>query len=321
MFNSKLRLRSETILGGISMFQNPHCKGQIMLLEKSLIRIILSGLLIMGMLLFPVSASANGLCDTPITSNLTLTANLHCPNGDGLVIGADGITVDLGGFTVSGGSVVGTAGIRVHGFQDVIVMNGTVRDFDIGVVMETNTDTSRIASAMVSNIHATGNLSYGFLTTSEPGILPSTSTLINNIASDNGAAGIYFDKGTFTASRNNAYNNGREGIVAHGSSGTLDRDHAFNNALSGVSVSDVDDGGTIHHGVLEAKGVHSLHNGHAGFEIGGGADAMLVGNRALHNGGPGYACSSANSTSGNGNLAVGNAGGSTDGACSFLTIP
>ena len=303
------------------MFQNPHCKGQIGLLEKSLIRIILSGLLIMGMLLFPVAASANGLCDTPITSNLTLTANLHCPDGDGLVIGADGIKVDLGGFTVSGEGMIGTAGIRVHGFQHVTIMNGTVLGFDIGVVIETNPDTSRTASAMVSNIHATGNLSYGFLTTSQPGILPSTSTLINNIASYNGYVGIYFDKGTFTASRNNSYNNGREGIVAHGSSGTLDRDRAFNNAFSGVSVRDADDVGTIHHGVLEANGVRSHHNGLAGFEIGGGADAMLVGSRALHNGGPGYACSSANSTSGSGNLAVGNAGGSTDGACSFLTIP
>lgn len=293
----------------------------MMLHQKSLIRMILSGLLTVGMLLFPGSVSANGLCNTPITSNLTLTANLHCPYGDGLVIGADGITVDLGGFTVSGEGVIGTAGIRVYGFQDVGIMNGTVYGFDIGVVFETNPDTSRTASATVSNLHATGNLSFGFLTTSEPGILPSTSTLINNIASYNGDAGIYFDKGTFTASRNNSYNNGREGIVVHGSSGTFDRDQAFNNAFSGVSVRDVDDGGTLHHGVLEANGVRSRQNGHAGFEIGGGADATLVGNRALHNGGPGYACSSANSTSGSGNLAVGNAGGSTDGACSFPTIP
>ena len=279
-----------------------------------------------GMLAGASGAAANGLCGTPVTSDLTLTADLYCPDGDGLVIGADGITVDLGGFTVSGEDVIGTVGILVHGFQDVIIINGTVRGFHIGVIIETNPSTLRTASATVSNIHATENLNIGFLTTSEPGILPSTSTLTNNIASYNGDAGIYFNKGTFTASRNIARDNGAHGIVAHGSAGTLDRDQAFNNAFDGVTVVDFDDAGAIHHGILTAESVLSHHNGGPGFAIGGspgsdGAEATLVKNRALYNDGPGYACALAHATSGSGNLAVGNAGGATDGACSFPTTP
>jgi parallel beta-helix repeat protein len=73
-----------------------------------------------------------------IVTTSTLVANdlADCP-GDGLVIGAPGITLDLNGHAIDG---VGLgAGVRNDGHASVTVRNGTVRDFDYGVKLATAT--------------------------------------------------------------------------------------------------------------------------------------------------------------------------------------
>src|SRR5262245_4910409 len=88
------------------------------------------------------SGSAAVHCGQTLTTSVKLNADLiDCP-GDGLVIGASGITVDLNGHTVDGVStstVCGAdprglpAGIANHGgFDRVTVGNGTIRQFDTG---------------------------------------------------------------------------------------------------------------------------------------------------------------------------------------------
>ena len=70
-----------------------------------------------------------------ITTDLTLTADLGpCP-GDGIVIVADGVTLDLNGHSIIGdGSRTGLhPGVTVLGRRQVTVKGGTVRGFDAGV--------------------------------------------------------------------------------------------------------------------------------------------------------------------------------------------
>jgi hypothetical protein len=58
--------------------------------------------LTVGMLASPASAEDPIECGDTITHSVTLTADLGpCP-GDGLIVGADGITIDLGGHTLTG---------------------------------------------------------------------------------------------------------------------------------------------------------------------------------------------------------------------------
>lgn len=79
-------------------------------------------------------------CGQTLTASVTLASDLGpCP-GDGLVIGADGITVDLGRHRVfasgdegAGGQFVG---IQVSGRRGVTVRNGTIERFEAGVVIE-----------------------------------------------------------------------------------------------------------------------------------------------------------------------------------------
>jgi parallel beta-helix repeat protein len=93
-----------------------------------------------GCLCLGVSAAGAGTspaigCGTTLTKSTRLTADiLHCP-GTALVIGADGITVDLGGHTISGTNAAGSEGIANDGHAGVrIVGSGRISDFRLNGV-------------------------------------------------------------------------------------------------------------------------------------------------------------------------------------------
>jgi parallel beta-helix repeat protein len=73
-------------------------------------------------------------CGEVITSGVLVGNDLtECPE-HGLVIGADGVTVDLNGHSLDG---VGLgAGVMNDGYDGVTVTGGTLRDFDYGVLVQ-----------------------------------------------------------------------------------------------------------------------------------------------------------------------------------------
>lgn len=78
----------------------------------------------------PQSPTAADLCATTLVADLKLEEDLNCP-GDGLIVGADGVTVDLNGRTIAG-SGIGN-GITVRGRRGVVIAGGTIRGFVTGV--------------------------------------------------------------------------------------------------------------------------------------------------------------------------------------------
>lgn len=98
--------------------------------------LVLSGVIIVtitGVVATP-AAAAPPSCGAVITRSTTLTADLVCA-GDGLVIGASRLTVDLGGHTLRGTSGTGGVGIRVDLQQDVKIINGSIEGFDTSVAV------------------------------------------------------------------------------------------------------------------------------------------------------------------------------------------
>lgn len=86
------------------------------------------------------SATHQPSCGETITHNVILNADVGPCTGDGLIIGADNITVDLNGHTIGGlpgvPQIDGTgAGVLIEDRTGVTVKNGTVKDFDGGVVI------------------------------------------------------------------------------------------------------------------------------------------------------------------------------------------
>lgn len=74
-------------------------------------------------------------CGSTITQSTTLTSNIGPCTGDGLIVTASNITLDLGGRTVSGANSpdTETVGVRLVNVTGVTVRNGTVTGFDAGV--------------------------------------------------------------------------------------------------------------------------------------------------------------------------------------------
>jgi Periplasmic copper-binding protein (NosD) len=85
-------------------------------------------------------------CGDTITQDTTLDSDLvNCP-GDGLVIGADNVELDLNGHTIDGpgadpfiGNFDGVGNREGH--DGVTIRNGTIREFDNGVMLGAGFDT------------------------------------------------------------------------------------------------------------------------------------------------------------------------------------
>ncbi len=142
-----------------------------------------------GALCFGVSAAGAGTpalgCGSTVTQSTTLSADiLHCP-GTGLVIGADGITVNLGGHTISGTNATGSEGIANDGHTDVrIIGNGKITDFRLNGVGMRMAPNSVVRGLTIRRIGAGGvegePVSAGIAIVDSPG-----SQLIgNDVAND-----------------------------------------------------------------------------------------------------------------------------------------
>jgi parallel beta-helix repeat protein len=74
-------------------------------------------------------------CGDVITADTTLEADLYCPAGYGLAIGANGVTLDLGGHTLRGELATSWPyyGVGIWGRNRVTIKNGTIENFTMGV--------------------------------------------------------------------------------------------------------------------------------------------------------------------------------------------
>jgi parallel beta-helix repeat protein len=72
-------------------------------------------------------------CGDTITQSVKLTADLHCSASDGLDIGANRVTIDLGGHTIFGVSPYN--GVADNGYPYATIKNGTVDGFINGVYL------------------------------------------------------------------------------------------------------------------------------------------------------------------------------------------
>lgn len=93
----------------------------------------------------PADATPGPACGAVITTHITLHHDLTDCSGTGLVIGADGVTVDLNGHTITEDAQAApcpegdicSIGVDDSGsFDDVTITGGTIRGFTVGVLAE-----------------------------------------------------------------------------------------------------------------------------------------------------------------------------------------
>ena len=69
-----------------------------------------------------------------VTTNYTLTSNIYFEEGDGLIIGADGITIDGNGYNITGGG--SGSGILIIDHDSVTITNLTIQGFGTGISIQ-----------------------------------------------------------------------------------------------------------------------------------------------------------------------------------------
>src|SRR5437773_1252819 len=75
-------------------------------------------------------------CDSPIYTSITLDGNMSCPGTNGLIIAANGVTVNLNSHTISGSNL----GISDSGFSRISILGpGTISGFATGVYLDSST--------------------------------------------------------------------------------------------------------------------------------------------------------------------------------------
>jgi len=115
-----------------------------------------------------------------ITQNTTLDADVGPCSGPGIVVGADAITPNLRGHTVFGTPEPGEgAGILLQGRMTAKVTNGTVRDFDAGVLIDEGGDNTVTAVTARDNIGG-ADLGHGIAVQSSSDNRIARNTVRNN---------------------------------------------------------------------------------------------------------------------------------------------
>jgi len=106
----------------------------------------------------PASAVAPLTCGSVVTQSVQLSADITgCP-GNGLVIGAANVTIDLNGHTLGGsgngtaaGSGTGKGISNPGGYDGLSITNGTIQDFFIGVRL-TDTVGTKVSKVTVLRV-------------------------------------------------------------------------------------------------------------------------------------------------------------------------
>ena len=164
-------------------------------------------------------------CGQVITTNAFLTRDLTCPGLAGVVVGASRITINLNGFTLRGDHSAGRYGIDdLSGFDEVTVENGSVRDFDYGVV---GFGADRL---LLSDIDASQNTNGGIF------IAGVATQIQSSGASGNGGDGVYI-MGTSASVRSfTAIGNAGSGIYVSGAFSRIRLSAASRDGSDGIVV-------------------------------------------------------------------------------------
>lgn len=128
----------------------------------------------------PPAHAAAPNCGAVVVKSTTLRANLtNCP-GDGLVIGADNLTLDLGGHTIDGTGAAGFVGVRLTARHGVIVTRGRITEFGNGVGLGSGSNGNRLDSLTVTASNGSGIAVY-----------ESNDNVVSHVnSSGNGTSGI-----------------------------------------------------------------------------------------------------------------------------------
>ena len=211
-------------------------------------------------------ARAGVNCGQRIKHSITLGRNLHNCRGDGLVVRASNITINLNGHTVDGRGRRSTAGVRIAGFHGVTVTGGVIRQFGKGIWL-VRADNDKILNNVV-----TSSFDEGIFTneTSERPLIQGnriswSGTRHHAVDAD----GIDARGAGVSALSNTVRHSNDDGIDVNGSATTIDGNNVAGSGHDGIDIDSL--GSTVQNNV-------SNSNGDDGIGVGRNARSVVLSN-------------------------------------------
>ena len=164
-------------------------------------------------------------CGAEITTDTTLDSDLiDCPN-NGIVIGADDVTLDLNGHTIDGDGTPAAGcdperefcdiGVLNDGHDGVTIVHGSVRQFDVGIVV------GRASHNHLLDVSSARNGSIGIVLFDATRSLVRNSSGNGSIAHNTGAGLGLFSSHHVRVLNSSFRHNGDMGIAVDSASGNL----------------------------------------------------------------------------------------------------
>jgi parallel beta-helix repeat protein len=192
----------------------------------------------------PAAAKPALQCGDTVTHSVTLTRDLtNCPD-KGLVIGADGITVDLNGHTIDGtvtqltdcdAPPFGPAGISNPGYDRVTIKNGTLQQFFAG--FGAGTETTGMSNSTLRDLTARDNRFSGITMGSRYGHNDDDRIVHNHVYGNGCGDGIGLNTSARTLVAHNRSHDNGGGISVCCSQDDVVRDNVVTrNAENGITI-------------------------------------------------------------------------------------
>ncbi|MDQ1477945.1 MAG: hypothetical protein QOE62_3174 [Actinomycetota bacterium] len=231
----------------------------------------------------PVAGAVTGsiACGAEIVTSVRLHHDLVGCRGDGLVVGAPGITIDLNGHTISGTNAPGSEGIADDGYGHVIVEHGKIRAFFVNGVGLRQAPASLVRGLTIRAIGAggvDGQFSTGIAVDNSPATRISGNDISNDVVAFE-ADGIVVKASPGTRIDHNRLNrNSWDGLFVFASpQSRVDRNVADANPNNGMAVNGSSD-------LTRLTGNDTSRNGNVGIAAGAMRRAVIDWNTADRNG-------------------------------------
>ncbi len=188
-------------------------------------------------------------CGQVVRESVNLSANLECST-DGLIAGADGITIDLNGFTIAGpGGESNKVGIMLVDNNNVQVTGGTVKGFQAGIL---NTGGS---GNTISKVTFTENQIAIFNINSE-------NTHIQENKMDSNEMGFSSKSSSGTIMKKNILlSNALSGVTLVESNGNEISDNEIRGSVNGIFVDEQSSTNNVNTNTVEESTGVDLNNG------------------------------------------------------------
>jgi len=195
---------------------------------------------VIGLLMLSGAEAANKqlTCGTTITTDTTLDADLlDCPN-NGIVIGADGITLDLNGHRIDGDGTEFAdcpkrtfcdVGVLDDRYDGVKIKGGSTREFASGVLL------AGARHSRVVRISSSRNVFFGAVVSRSSRSVIRDGSFSHNIPQEGDGIGLFFSDHIKIAG-NSIKDNPGPGIHVDGSNGNLIEGNLFSHSSPGVLI-------------------------------------------------------------------------------------